>query len=184
MWGMIGCAAFAAPGRVDAWLGPYPGAVEVDGVMTPVRGAGAAASAFGVGCAAVGCGLKRGRGSIHGWPTDCVYPAAPGCRPPPSLSWLQSRAYGFVMGGNGNLLAAHLIYILGGCLVFYLCVEGAALALQLAPQRAAALAPNSIPPLCAWMARCLCSYCGLGDGDHAALFRFLSEDGMDARAHK
>ncbi|KAL4433241.1 hypothetical protein ABPG77_003289 [Micractinium sp. CCAP 211/92] len=36
-WGMLGCAAFAAPNMVEDWYGPYPGAVLVDGVYSQSR---------------------------------------------------------------------------------------------------------------------------------------------------
>ncbi len=44
-WGMLGCAAFAAPNMVEDWYGPYPGAVLVDGVYSQVGPAGGPAAA-------------------------------------------------------------------------------------------------------------------------------------------
>ncbi|PRW45098.1 ammonium transporter [Chlorella sorokiniana] len=55
IWGMLACAAFAAPNMVTDWYGSHPDSTPEQ----PVQ-----------------------------------------------------RAYGFIMGGNGNLLAAHIVYIL------------------------------------------------------------------------
>jgi hypothetical protein len=116
MWGMLGCAAFAAPNLVTDWYGAMP---PSGGVVAP--GAEQAQVRLGgrLGLAAARWAASHemdGAGSLRGtcspWPLTPPPPCAvcPAC--PPCLLRLQ-RNYGFIMGGNGNLLAAHIIYILG-----------------------------------------------------------------------
>lgn len=131
MWGMLGCAAFAAPNMVEDWYGPYPGAVLVDGAYSPVRTRPpcCAPPRPCPPCCRVST-LPLPHAPVARWNRGSSHPLlarAPRMRPPlidpcahtrraglplhPSPA-PQSREYGFIMGGSGAVLAAHCVYIL------------------------------------------------------------------------
>jgi hypothetical protein len=115
--------------------------------------------------------------------------------PAPCLLCLQ-RNYGFIMGGNGNLLAAHLIYILGGP------GRGASQAGRWQPGQQQPLSclhqwssqlsgvassprcfsRHTISPACHFLPAC--SHCCVGGGHYDSLLRAPEAAGAHARVSR
>lgn len=105
---------------VTDWYGPHPDSTP--GNLVQVRAGGLPEGAGDLQDGRMGAHMAHGwmahpplspSAATEGFTSSSLGPPPP--PPAPLLPSTAQREYGFIMGGSGNLLAAHLIYILGGC---------------------------------------------------------------------